>query len=184
MTGRSPTYPSRRRALVDRRFLLHYLEMLAAMLVGMAVLGPVSRLFGDGVAVEVQALLMAAYMTTGMTVWMVHRRHRWPAIAEMAIAMFAPFVVLFPPLWAEWLTADALFVAGHVLMLPTMALAMLHRRAEYTGAHGTPPQLPPNSGARGSATDPAGPRAARRRPGVARAADDAESALTVVARIR
>jgi hypothetical protein len=29
------------------------------------------------------------------------RRHGWAAIAEMAVTMYAPFVVLFPPLgWA------------------------------------------------------------------------------------
>jgi len=142
MTGSSPAHPARRRALVDRRFVRHYLEMIAAMLVGMAVLGQLSMLLGHGVAVEVHALLMATYMTTGMAAWMAYRRHGWPAIAEMAIAMFASLVVLFPPLWAGLLTADMLFVAGHVLMLPAMALAMLHR-LEYPAPHGAPPEHRP-----------------------------------------
>ena len=38
--------PSRREALTSRRFVLHYLQMLAAMLAGMALLMPVSMLVG------------------------------------------------------------------------------------------------------------------------------------------
>ncbi len=132
MTAVRPARPPARAALTDRRFVRHYLEMLAAMIVGMVVLGPLSMLLGD-VRVEVDALLMAASMTTGMAAWMAYRHHHWPAIAEMGMAMFAAFVVLFPPYWVGLLSADTLFVLGHVLMLPAMALAMLRRREEYLG---------------------------------------------------
>jgi len=33
------------------------------------------------------------------------------------------------------ITSGGLFLIGHLLMLPAMLLAMLHRRAEYTAAH-------------------------------------------------
>jgi len=46
--------------------------------------------------------------------------------------MYAPFIILFVPYWTGLITADGLFLVGHLLMLPAMLLAMLHRRAEYT----------------------------------------------------
>jgi flagellar biosynthetic protein FliP len=53
----------------------------------------------------------------------------------MAVAMYAPFVVLFPPLWLGVLSATGLMILGHVLMLFAIAAAMLRRRDEYTGHH-------------------------------------------------
>jgi hypothetical protein len=50
----------------------------------------------------------------------------------MSAAMYAPFVILFVPYWAGVITSGGLFLIGHLLMLPAMLLAMLHRRAEYT----------------------------------------------------
>jgi ABC-type uncharacterized transport system permease subunit len=67
-----------------------------------------------------------------MAAWMRLRGHGWAAIAEMAVAMYAPFVVLFPPLWLGVLSATGLMVLGHVLMLVTIAAAMLRRRDQYT----------------------------------------------------
>jgi hypothetical protein len=67
-----------------------------------------------------------------MAAWMRFRRHGWAAIAEMAVAMYAPFVVLFPPLWLGVLSTTGLMVLGHVLMLFAIAAAMLRRRGEYT----------------------------------------------------
>lgn len=127
--------PAWRAALTNRAFVVHYLQMLLAMLAGMAVFAPLSMLVGDDAHVEVHALLMATSMTAGMTAWMAWRRHSWPAIAEMGLAMYLAFVVLFPPLWLGLLSGDGLMLAGHVLMLPAMAVAMLHRREEYVGAH-------------------------------------------------
>jgi hypothetical protein len=74
---------------------------------------------------------MATWMTAGMTAWMAWRRHSWPAIAEMGLAMYASFVVLFPAYWLGSLSGHNVMLAGHLLMLPAMALAMLHRREEY-----------------------------------------------------
>lgn len=59
---------------------------------------------------------------------------------EMVVAMVAgmmvlPFVILFVPLWAGVLSGETLLVAGHVLMLPAMIIAMLYRRSEYTQDH-------------------------------------------------
>jgi hypothetical protein len=122
-----------------RRFVRHYLEIVLATVAGMVVLGPAESVllnpFGwaDLLArFETYALVMATNMTVAMAAWMRLRRHGWAAIAEMAVAMYAPFVVLFPPLWLGVLSATGLMVLGHVLMLFAIAAAMLRRRDEYT----------------------------------------------------
>jgi flagellar biosynthetic protein FliP len=119
--------------LTDRTAVRHFLEMLAAMIVGMVVLGPLWPHLPGGATVH--TLVMATNMTIGMAAWMAFRRHRPVAVAEMALAMYVPFVVLFPAFWAGWLSAATMMVIGHVLMLPAMVLAMLRRPAEYTCHH-------------------------------------------------
>lgn len=131
----TPTRPAVRTALRDRAFVVHYLQMLVAMVAGMMLLGPLTSLVGHGAGVEVHALLMATSMTLGMTAWMAWRRHSWPAVVEMGLVMYLSFAVLFPPYWLGLLPAGAMIVAGHVLMLPAMALAMLFRREEYCAHH-------------------------------------------------
>ena len=121
------------------RFLRHYLEMVAAMLVGMVVLGGAVRgvLALAGLAYptrypELVALEMAVDMSVGMVVWMRYRGHGWAATLEMvAAAMFAPLAVLLPLLWLGAVDGDAVLVLEHVAMLPLMFLVMLRRRAEY-----------------------------------------------------
>lgn len=130
MSTITPTRPTWRAALTTRAFVVHYLQMLAAMLVGMLVLGPLSMLLPSA-GVEMQALLMATWMTAGMAVWMRWRRHSWASTAEMGLAMYVAFAVLFPPYWLGLLSPAALMLAGHVLMLPTMAIVMLRRREHY-----------------------------------------------------
>ena len=131
----APAAPGRRGA---RPFLRHFLEMTAAMVAGMLLLGPVWRAATAGLAVfdrpDVDALVMAANMTAGMTVWMRHRGHGWAPVAEMGAAMFAPFLLLAGPYWAGMLPAEGLMMGGHLLMAPAMVAAMLLRREEYTAA--------------------------------------------------
>jgi hypothetical protein len=112
------------------RFIRHFLEMLAAMALGMLALEP---LWPTTDRVELQTLAMA----TNMAALMAARRHAWPRIVEMSAAMYAPFIILFMPYWTGLITAGSLFLIGHLLMLPAMLVAMLHRRAEYTAAHTT-----------------------------------------------
>jgi hypothetical protein len=125
-------------------FQRHYLEMIAAMLVGMVVLGAAVRgvvaLAGLEFAAqypELAALEMAFDMSVGMVVWMRHRGHGWTSTLEMTGAMFAPLVALFPLLWLGVIAGDALVALEHLVMLPLMYLVMLRRRAEYGGSsHG------------------------------------------------
>jgi hypothetical protein len=112
------------------RFALHYLEMVIAMFVGMALLMPLTPA-AWAVSPAVHALVMAADMTIGMAVWMAVRRHGARPIAEMSVAMCAPFVLLLVPYGLGAITGDTVMLAGHVLMFLTMLAAMLLRRDEY-----------------------------------------------------
>jgi len=123
-----------------RRFLRHYLEMVAAMVVGMVILGAAVRgvLALAGLEFptqypELAALEMAFDMSAGMIAWMRHRGHGWTSTLEMVGAMFAPAVALFPLLWLGAISGDALLVLEHLAMFPLMYLVMVRRRAEYGG---------------------------------------------------
>jgi hypothetical protein len=112
----------------------HYLEMVAAMLVGMVALGAVESLIWPGLhdRTDVMVLFMATNMAIGMSAWMWFRRHSWIAITEMAAAMYLPFLVLLVPYWAGAISGSAVMSWGHLLMLVAMALPMVWwRRAEY-----------------------------------------------------
>jgi hypothetical protein len=125
-------------------FLRHYLEMVAAMVVGMMVLGAAVRGVLALVGLEfparypeLLALEMAVDMAVGMVAWMRHRGHGWAATLEMAGTMFAPLVALFPLLWLGLIAGDSLMALEHLAMLPLMYLVMRHRRAAYGGrSHG------------------------------------------------
>lgn len=116
-----------------RRFALHGLEMVIAMVVGMVVLEPVWSWAWPGLHDDLtaQALVMATNMSVGMAVWMRIRGHGLPAIAEMSAAMYLSFLVLLPLHWTGVLPGMAFMTAGHVLMVPAMLVAMLRRRSEY-----------------------------------------------------
>ena len=122
-------------------FLRHYLEMVLAMFLGMA-LYPLWTMATNGAApdsvlqrVEVESLAMATAMSVPMVAWMVWRRHRPGLTVEMVAAMVAGFVVLFPFLWAGVLSDSGVMMTGHVLMPLFMLGAMLLRRREYVGHH-------------------------------------------------
>ena len=131
-----------------RRFVVHYLQMLAAMGLGMLTLHPLWMwVAGDAapgswlLRTEVDALAMATAMTVPMVLWMLWRRHGTVASVLMAVAMYAGFVLLFPVLWLGWIGATGLMVGGHVLMLVLMAVAMLVAPHDHDG-HGSLAPLP------------------------------------------
>ncbi|SCG75902.1 hypothetical protein [Micromonospora coxensis] len=134
MAPTNPTTPTRSRhaaARVVRPLVRHYVEMVIAMAVGMAVIGGLRSLNGLTVSfVErpgTALLLMATDMAVGMAVWMRVRRHPRAAILEMCAAMYVP-VVLLPLVWTEVIGPTAFMVAVHVLMLIAMLAVLLRRR--------------------------------------------------------
>ena len=131
-----------------RHFIRHYIEMLVAMFLGMAVLGTpaILALGATGVSsAELQSdapalmlLGMGITMTVPMVAWMRYRGHGWAASNEMAASMLIPTAGVIALLGAG-LVGDVgtLLAIEHVVMLPSMLVAMLLRRDEYShGAHG------------------------------------------------
>lgn len=122
-----------RRSRANRRFAGHFLEMLAAMFVGMMALAPAWSLIpGLPDRPEVDAMVMATNMTVGMVVWMAVRRHSRARIAEMAAVMYLSFIALLVPYWLGAISGETVMMGGHLLMIPAMLAVMLWRRTEYS----------------------------------------------------
>jgi flagellar biosynthetic protein FliP len=121
-----------------RHFIHHYVEMVLAMAVGMAVYGMLFRrgLAWTGYADEA---IMAAFMTVPMVAWMRYRGHGWGQAGEMAGAMLLPTaVVIVVAVELLAVTGRPLGMASHAAMLLGMLALMVVRRAEYAhGTHGT-----------------------------------------------
>jgi len=129
-----------------KHFARHYLEMVIAMFLGMAVLGlPAGWLLGavgsswsdlHAHAPALMLLLMAVTMTVPMVGWMAYRGHGARANAEMSASMFVPTFAVIGLLGVELVTdIGTLLVIEHVAMLAGMLVAMLLRASEYTGHH-------------------------------------------------
>jgi hypothetical protein len=126
-----------------RQFIRHYVEMVVAMFLGMAVLGPPAELalraLGSSsadlrtAAPAVALLGMAAMMTVPMVGWMRYRGHGWQPCAEMAASMIVPTLAVIALMWGAVVEDfGTLMLAEHIAMLPSMLVAMLLRPAEYT----------------------------------------------------
>lgn len=121
------------------------LEMTAAMVVGMCVLGVAFRflhlvVFGTGFDAAwrehtaLAVLAMTFNMTLPMVLLMRHRGHGGRSSAEMAGAMAALAVGLLGLFWAGFLSDRAVLPLEMALMLPVMVLVMAG------GAGGTEPE--------------------------------------------
>jgi hypothetical protein len=130
-----------------KHFIRHYVEMVIAMFLGMAVLGVPAdwamRAIGTSwheLTDDAPALMflgMATTMTLPMVGWMLYRGHGWRANAEMSASMFVPTFAVIGLLWADALTdLGVLMIVEHIAMLMAMAGAMLLRPAEYLHHHG------------------------------------------------
>jgi len=119
-----------------RSTVLHYAEMVVAMLLGMLVLGlPLAMLLAEGP--EIELITMASTMTVPMVAWMRHRGHGWQPAWEMSAAMFVPTFVALGLLWGGLVEGThTLMMIQHTAMFPLMLLAMLLRPSEYTGHAG------------------------------------------------
>jgi len=124
-------------------FTRHYAEMIAAMFLGMFVLGGALTLALSPVGIDVgswreeaPALLllgMALTMSAPMVAWMRYRGHGWVPAWEMTASMFVPTVAAIALLEAGTLgDTHAAMMIQHVGMFPAMFLVMLIRLDEYT----------------------------------------------------
>jgi hypothetical protein len=121
-------------------FWLHFLEMFAAMMIGMAAGKPVFLAI-TGLSSTAQAgrlypwqsvLSMALSMTVPMVAWMLLRGHGRRNSAEMAAAMLVPaipFIILCSLDVLAGGTANGIY-----MVLSTLAMLglMLYRRAVYS----------------------------------------------------
>ncbi len=123
----APVATSRSRTRAVLRFTGHYLEMVAAMVVGMVALAPLWRLAWPGIAgrPDLETLTMVLDMTLAMAAWMRLRGHPWPHVTRMCVAMDLGFVPVLPLYWLGVLSAEAMEGLGHGLLLVLMALTML-----------------------------------------------------------
>jgi hypothetical protein len=124
------------------QFIRHYVEMVVAMFVGMAVLGLPLYAMGTGwheLAVDAPALGflgMAASMTVPMVGWMAFRGHSRRANVEMSAAMFVPTFAVIALIAADLVTDTGVLMSiEHLAMFVAMAAVMLARPAEYIHSH-------------------------------------------------
>jgi hypothetical protein len=76
-------------------------------------------------------------MTVPMVGWMRYRGHGWQPSMEMAASMLVPTCGVIALLWSGLVDdIGTLLVVEHAVMLPSMLVAMLLRRDEYTRHQG------------------------------------------------
>ena len=125
------------------RFARHLLEMVLAMMAGMAVLGVAIGVLGEppGYANPlVEYGLMGASMAAPMVGWMRYRGHSWSDGLEMTVAMLAPMFALVLPVElgvaVPGLSGGSLMMLSHVAMIGGMVVLMIYRFDRYAhGAH-------------------------------------------------
>ncbi len=140
---------ARRRLVSGWRFARHLLEMVVAMVAGMAALGVALATLGEppGYAnLFVQYGLTGVSMSVPMVAWMRYRGHSWSDGGEMAAAMllpmFAPVVLVGLGLsrYVPGLSEGSLMVLSHVAMIVGMVVLMIYRFERYAHAvHGHRP---------------------------------------------
>jgi hypothetical protein len=125
-----------------RRFFLHYVEMVAAMFIGMFALSkPADWLFsalGTSTSSQHPAMMlfsMGVTMTVPMIAWMRFRGHAWRPTNEMAASMLIPTLAAMALVGAGVMKGGPAMVIEHVVMLAGMLIAMVLRRDEYSGGH-------------------------------------------------
>jgi hypothetical protein len=123
------------------RFLLHFLEMVIAMGIGMAIFGPLKTALVDQgytalldkTSIDYQ-LWMDVFMVVPMVLWMRARGHMWRHGIEMGAAMIIPTACVLLLCRAgvtdvlPWFTASLTGIA----MFGGMLAYMLYRREMYT----------------------------------------------------
>ena len=127
------------------RFARHLLEMVLAMIAGMALLGAALAVLGEppGYANPLARYgLMGASMSGPMVGWMRYRGHSWSDGLEMTVAMLLPMFALVVPVelgvarYVPGLSEQSLMMLSHVAMIAGMVVLMIYRFERYAhGAH-------------------------------------------------
>jgi hypothetical protein len=120
-------------------FWRHFLQMLAAMMLGMIATGAifitvVGLKSWDEVTTQypTQSLLaMAVGMTVPMSAWMLYRGMGWRNSLEMAAVMVAPVIPLLCLVWFD-VTRSAQCGAYCALTVVAMLALMRYRHSEYS----------------------------------------------------
>jgi hypothetical protein len=138
-TGHAIPIAVRRKVRISP-FWRHFLEMFAAMMLGMMAGKPVFLAI-TGLSSTAQAgrlypaqsvLSMGLSMTVPMVAWMLFRGHGWRNSAEMAAAMLVPAIPFIILCSLHVLTGGP--ANGAYMMLSTMAMIglMVYRRGVYS----------------------------------------------------
>lgn len=139
--GMKADTPQSHRVTKTVRFLLHFLEMQAAMVLGMIPwhwlvrelrASPIyADAFQRGSALS--TIGHGLFMTVPMVVWMIIRQHGWRHSLEMGTAMFAPGIAI---ILLCWMGADTYWPWLITLASPAgtvgMLVYMLYRRDHFT----------------------------------------------------
>lgn len=112
-----------------RRFAVHFVEMNAAMFVGMGIGGALG--IAHVVSTELCAALWLLSMIAPMTLWMSIRGMPIRTSAEMSAAMAVPVVAALPLFWLGSIQRGTLIGIEHMAMLPAMLALMAYRRQAY-----------------------------------------------------
>jgi flagellar biosynthetic protein FliP len=127
-----------------RAFVLHFVEMVVVMFVGMGIFSGLAALAYAAVGTSVsdqsgehRIMLMGVNMAIPMVLWMVFRGHSAARDLEMAASMLVPSCAAAALVWAGALDQMTGMVIQHAVMVPAMLGVMLWRYDEYAHAHGT-----------------------------------------------
>lgn len=123
-------------------FILHFLEMLLVMFIGMGIFSGLAALAfaaaGSSVSDQPGAfrvMLMGVNMTIPMVSWMWFRGHSVAQNVEMAAAMLVPSVLAATLVRSDVLGTMAGMAIQHAVMVPAMLGVMLWRYDEYAQPH-------------------------------------------------
>lgn len=128
------------------RFARHLLEMIAAMMVGMMILGAVIGALGKPPGYSnplVEYGFMGTSMSGAMVAWMRFRGHAWLDGLEMTAAMLVPMFAVVTPFGlgaaeeTSGQSGHALMMLAHVAMVGGMVALMIYRRDRYTHGAGS-----------------------------------------------
>jgi hypothetical protein len=131
----------RSRLVAGWHFTRHLLEMVVAMVAGMAVLGVAIWALGEPPGYSnllVEYGLMGVFMSAPMAAWMRRRGHSWSDGLQMTAAMLTPMFALVIPvgLGMVRLTGHSLMMLTHLAMVGGMVALMVYRWDRYAhGAH-------------------------------------------------